>query len=140
VTAQQIADVLDFPPPRRTLQYHLKYLVDHKRLVMDGERRWARYRAPRIVEGVGTASGRGEASGAGEAITLPLSAPAAETQEYVPPRRQHLLPARYQAPDRARRGGGRQAASRHADEILNHKDAIEFLVGTAGAGRHFSSG
>ena len=34
MTAQRIADALDSAPPRRTLQYRLKYLVDNKRLAM----------------------------------------------------------------------------------------------------------
>jgi hypothetical protein len=36
--AQQIADSLQ-EPPRRTLQYRLKYLVDHRRLIMEGDGR-----------------------------------------------------------------------------------------------------
>ncbi len=36
-TGQQIADSLQEPPPRRTLQYRLKYLADHRRLVMEGK-------------------------------------------------------------------------------------------------------
>ena len=45
MTARQIAEALAAAaPPRRTLQYRLKSLVDSKRLVVEGERRWARYR------------------------------------------------------------------------------------------------
>ncbi len=84
MTAQEIARVLASPPPPRTLQYRLKYLVDHKRLFREGERRWARYRAPRIVEGVGVAVGTGEAKAVGEfTVTLPLSDAAAEIKKYV---------------------------------------------------------
>lgn len=43
MTAQQIADTLQTPPPRRTLQYRLKFLVDNNRLVRKSEGRWARY-------------------------------------------------------------------------------------------------
>lgn len=81
-TAQQIADLLQEPPPRRTLQYRLKYLVDHRRLVMEGEGRWARYRLPQVQAVVGTAAGRAEARAEGEAV-LPLSRPGAEIQAYV---------------------------------------------------------
>ena len=48
-TAQQISDALAAAPPRRTLQYRLKSLVDSKRLVMEGTRRGARYRVPRQI-------------------------------------------------------------------------------------------
>ena len=46
VTAPEIAEALSAPMPRRTLQYRLKRLVDDGRLVMEGEGRWAKYRAP----------------------------------------------------------------------------------------------
>jgi hypothetical protein len=82
VTAQQIADQLASAPPRRTLQYRLKYLVDNKRLFMEGAGRWARYRVPRIEAAVGVASGRAEAEAKGEAL-MPLSKAGAEIQEYV---------------------------------------------------------
>lgn len=83
VTAQQIADALESAPPRRTLQYRLKFLVDDGRLVMEGEGRWARYRLPKIVrEAAGAAAGRGEARAEGEAV-LPLSEAGREIQTYV---------------------------------------------------------
>lgn len=82
MTAQQIADALESAPPRRTLQYRLKNLVDDKRLIMEGEGRWARYRVPRIEAAVGTAAGAGEARAEGEAL-LPLSKTGAEIQEHV---------------------------------------------------------
>jgi len=34
VTAQQVADAPEAQPPRRTLQYRLKSLVDERRLIM----------------------------------------------------------------------------------------------------------
>jgi hypothetical protein len=82
MTAQQVAAALESPPPRRTLQYRLKSLVDSKRLVMEGEGRWARYRAPRIEAAVGAARGRAEVRAVGEAL-LPLSKPGIDIQEYV---------------------------------------------------------
>ena len=45
-TASQIEAALTTAPPRRTLQYRLKSLVDSKRLIMEGTGRWARYRLP----------------------------------------------------------------------------------------------
>jgi hypothetical protein len=40
VTARQIADALQERTPRRTLQYRLNHLVQQKRLVWEGDRRW----------------------------------------------------------------------------------------------------
>lgn len=79
VTAQQIATSLGATPPRRTLQYRLKSLVDSKRLIMEGEGRWARYRTPRIETAM---AGEGELKARGE-VQLPLSKPGAEIQAYV---------------------------------------------------------
>ena len=47
LTAQQIHEMLAAPPPRRTLQYRLKHLVDGKRLQRAGAGRWTRYLPPR---------------------------------------------------------------------------------------------
>jgi hypothetical protein len=82
ITAQEIADALDPAPPRRTLQYRLKSLVDSGRLVMEGEGRWARYRLPRIEAAAGAAAGRAEAWAEGEAL-LPLSKAGAGIQAYI---------------------------------------------------------
>ena len=57
-TASQIEAALTTAPPRRTLQYRLKSLVDSKRLIMVGAGRWARYRLPR-TDLAGGPSGRG---------------------------------------------------------------------------------
>ena len=51
-TARQIHEVLEAAPPRRTLQYRLRSLVDAKRLAMDSSGRWARYRVPETVDAV----------------------------------------------------------------------------------------
>ena len=48
-TARQIHEVLEAAPPRRTLQYRLRSLVDARRLIMDSSGRWARYRVPETV-------------------------------------------------------------------------------------------
>ena len=45
-SAQQILRALTTPLPLRTLQYRLKYLITHDRLVKQGDGRWARYRLP----------------------------------------------------------------------------------------------
>ena len=82
VTAQQVADALEAQPPRRTLQYRLKSLVDERRLIMQGEGRWARYRVPVPRGAAGAAPGRAEARAEGEAV-LPLSAAGREIQAYV---------------------------------------------------------
>jgi Fic/DOC family len=82
VTAQQIADALAEPPPRRTLQYRLKSLVDHRRLVMEGEGRWARYRVPRTVTGEAVLVGAGALEAKAD-LLIPLSAAGKEIQAYV---------------------------------------------------------
>jgi hypothetical protein len=76
MTAQQIADALESAPPRRTLQYRLKSLVDSKRLVMVGAGRWAHYRVPLSEAAVGMAAGKAEA-------VLSLSEHGAEIQKHV---------------------------------------------------------
>ena len=82
MTAQQIAEALESAPPRRTLQYRLKSLVDGKRLVMEGKGRWARYFAPVVKAAAGFAAGKAEVKGEGEA-RLPLSKAGNEIQAYV---------------------------------------------------------
>jgi len=81
ITAQQIAEILEFAPPRRTLQYRLKSLVDDKRLFMAGEGRWARYRIP-VAQAAGIVTAKAEVQAEGEAL-LPLSEAGAEIQAYV---------------------------------------------------------
>ena len=43
LSAREILAALPHPPPHRTLQYHLKFLVDRYRIEMEGEGRSARY-------------------------------------------------------------------------------------------------
>ena len=69
-TLQQIANVLGTGVPRRTLQYRVKYLVDAKRLVQEGERRWAKYRLPPEQE-----ARRGRSCGAGRIPNCGIFAP-----------------------------------------------------------------
>ena len=82
-TASQIEGALTTAPPRRTLQYRLKSLVDSKRLIMVGTGRWARYRVPQpislagqVVAGAPTVSGRLD-------VLPPLSRLGVEIREYV---------------------------------------------------------
>jgi hypothetical protein len=82
MTAQQIADALESAPPRRTLQYRLKSLVESKRLVMEREGRWAHYRVPQNTTAVGVVAGKAEARSVEEALP-PLSEQAAEIQKLV---------------------------------------------------------
>ena len=87
VTARQIADVLESAPPRRTLQYRVRSLVDARRLVMEGSGRWARYRLPRVrVVPAGLRSGPATVSASfGLSLTLEpsLSMAGTEIREYV---------------------------------------------------------
>jgi hypothetical protein len=83
VTFQRIAEALNSALPRRTLQYRLKYLVNEKRLVAEGERRWTKYHLPPAqkhteVTEAATRQDKSEAE-----ITLPLSKAAAEIQAYL---------------------------------------------------------
>lgn len=82
-TTQQISDSLAAPPPRRTLQYRLKSLVDSKRLVMEGTGRWARYHLPQRVSVSAHAIRNSVISTARVEILPPLSEPAAEIREHV---------------------------------------------------------
>jgi hypothetical protein len=80
-SVQQIADAIGPEVPRRTLQYRIKYLVNEKRLVQEGQRRWARYRLPPQKDAAdASAAGQVEAR---TAVSLPLSQPAAEIQAYL---------------------------------------------------------
>ncbi|MBI2603377.1 MAG: Fic family protein [Deltaproteobacteria bacterium] len=70
VTAKQISRNLKEAIPLRTLQYRLKYLVDNKRLVKEGEGRWAKYLLPQSIEALAE-------------VSMPLSKIGAEIQNYV---------------------------------------------------------
>ena len=83
MTARQIAEALDPAPPRRTLQYRLKSLVDDKRLLMESSGRWARYRVPRNADvSVQFVSGLPRVSIQVEALP-PLSESGQEIREHV---------------------------------------------------------
>ena len=82
ITAQQIAQALPFRLPPRTLQYRLKHLVDARRLVKEGERRWTRYRLPRAVEAEVNLAVR-PGIDVQAAPDMPLSPKGAEIRDYV---------------------------------------------------------
>jgi hypothetical protein len=80
-SAQEVLRALASQIPLRTLQYRLKSLVDRKRLVMDGEGRWARYRIPHAAAAVPPAdfAARAEA----EEPAIPLSEAGTSILHYV---------------------------------------------------------
>ena len=83
MTASQIETALATAPPRRTLQYRLKSLVDSRRLTMVGAGRWARYRVPRQIPLVAQGT-LGNIGGSVQLTVLPaLSTAGAEIREYV---------------------------------------------------------
>ena len=82
VTAQEIARTLKAAVPLRTLQYRLKYLVDHNRLVKEGEGRWARYRHPSAQAPAGPPAGEARTEEQTE-LAVPLSKSAVDIQNYV---------------------------------------------------------
>ncbi len=84
MTAPQIADALGAGPPRRTLQYRLKALVDEERLVRDGKGRWARYRLPEPVRVLpGTVSLGPLTASTRFSSKIPLSEAGEEIRDYV---------------------------------------------------------
>jgi hypothetical protein len=83
MSVQQIAAALKPAPPSRTLQYRLKRLVDEKRLIRQGQRRWVRYYVPSIAGTAGIAIDMPNAKAVGTRIRLPLSPEAADIRAYV---------------------------------------------------------
>ncbi len=84
MTAPQIADALGAGPPRRTLQYRLKALVDDERLIRDGYGRWARYRLPEAVRvSPGAVSLGPLPASMGLTDIIPLSQASEEIRDYV---------------------------------------------------------
>lgn len=192
-SAQQILKDLPHPIPLRTLQYRLKHLVTHHRLIKDGDGRWAKYRQPVPALAPGTTHHPDEDQ------IIPLSPAAVAVRSYVQQRPEARKPVGYNRhflddyrpnvstylsdhdltrlasigrPQTAEQPAGTYAkqilnrllidlawnssrlegntyslldtkrliefgeeaegrAHLEAQMILNHKDAIEFLVGTA---------
>ena len=98
MTVSQIEGALTTAPPRRTLQYRLKSLVDSKRLIMVGTGRWARYRVPQPISLAGHVVARAPTVSARLDVLPPLSRLGIEIREYV---RQPLAARRPVGYDRA---------------------------------------
>lgn len=85
-TASQIEAALTAAPPRRTLQYRLKSLVDSNRLTIVGAGRWTRYHLRQQVS-LAAHLVSGAATGSARIAVLPvlpaLSSAGAEIREYV---------------------------------------------------------
>jgi Fic family protein len=149
ITSAEIGDAVGDRVPRRTLQHRLKRLVDDRRLIREGEKRWARYRTPEapppvvaeavVAEAVGAAAGAA-AVGAEAAVTLsregeeiraqvrqPLAAraPVGYNRTFLDsygPGETFYLPERaraHLAEVGARQVGGQEAAGTYARQILN---------------------
>jgi Fic family protein len=80
-SAKEILRALTPPLPLRTLQYRLKHLAAHHRIVKEGDGRWTRYRLP------SAAPHRDAASLAAQAVqsesSVPLSAAGAAIRRYI---------------------------------------------------------
>lgn len=68
--------------PRRTLQYRLKYLVDEKRLVKEGEKRGAKYRIPAVQAAPDAVAAESPDNNDSE-IPIPISNESAAIRRYV---------------------------------------------------------
>jgi hypothetical protein len=85
ITLAGIEAALPIGVKRRTLQYHLKQLVEAGRLIREGEVRWARYRSPDSAPPAPPAAER-----VAEENAIPLSPEGQEVRAHV----QQPLPAR----------------------------------------------
>ena len=97
-TVSQIEAALPTVPPRRTLQYRLKSLVDRKRLIMEGTGRRMHYRLPPPVSLAFQATAGSPTVSFRLEVLPPLSMAGVEIQEYV---RQPLTARRPVGYDRA---------------------------------------
>lgn len=84
LTTSQIAEAMESPPPRRTLQYRLQRLIHGGRLAMDGAGRTVRYTAPvRYAVSSGPANWRVATPEVPAEPILRLSAAGAEIQSII---------------------------------------------------------
>ena len=84
LTLQQILDAFESPPPRRTLQYRLKFLVDCGRLSMSGAGRGVRYRKSReYLVSAGAAQWTFTTSQPEVRVEPPISEAGVEIRKYV---------------------------------------------------------
>lgn len=143
LSVQQIHDALTRPPPRRTLQYRLKFLVDNGQLYREGVGRGVRYRSR--APGSQPLAARAEAGSPTASVRLTVapkfSGPATEILEYIRRPLEQRHPVGYQrifldsyrpneiyylsAEERAElrtigeTTAGEQLAGTHARQILN---------------------
>lgn len=80
LSSQAIAEALGDAIPRRTLQYRLKHLIEVGRLVVEGERRWAKYR---LAPDTKTQAVAGKAIEPDATAAIPLSKAGREILSYV---------------------------------------------------------
>ena len=80
-STQQILSAMSAPPPLRTLQYRLKLLVDQRRIIKDGDGRWARYRLSDSAPAASTESQAAVPSQ--DSQIVPLSQAARAIQKYI---------------------------------------------------------
>src|SRR5690242_8196987 len=76
---REIAKVIKPRIPDRTLQYRLRHLVSQKRVTMQGERRWVKYRLASIRK---KQAGEPSTEKDAEAL-LPLSSASKEIRKYL---------------------------------------------------------
>ena len=93
VSAQQIQAELSPQTPQRTLQYRLKYLATHGRVVKKGEGRWAKYHLPAVAPAADNRAPL-ERPGRDDAI-IPVSKAGNEIQDYLRPPPEARKPAGY---------------------------------------------
>jgi hypothetical protein len=92
-SGQQIQRELKNPLPLRTLQYRLKYLTTHHRIVKDGQGRWAKYRLPPADDTNRATAVAGQP--VQEEPVVPLSQPSAVIRKYVRKSPEARKPAGY---------------------------------------------
>jgi len=94
VSAQQILRALAPPLPLRTLQYRLKYLTTHSRIIKEGDGRWAIYHLPDAASD-GEATTAPVATPAQKELVVPVSSVGAAIRKYVQQPREARRPVGY---------------------------------------------
>ena len=92
-SAQKIQAELSPQTPQRTLQYRLRYLTTHGRVVRDGEGRWAKYHLPAAAPAADKPNAP-ELTGRDDAI-IPISKAGRAVQDYLRPPPEARKPAGY---------------------------------------------
>ena len=83
LSAQEILDALTDPPPNRTLQFHLKFLVDNHRIKKEGQRRSTKYVKISIAPGVEKPEAEVQEIGDARLYEIPISESGREIQRYL---------------------------------------------------------